>query len=209
VNPTIAAALISGVVGVVGVVSTAVTAWVGSRSEFRTQAMLIADERSRRIEDIRRTGCAEFLTAAYAFADQARKLADRMKAHADPEDVKEVHDAYVAAWESLRLVAAPVYIAGPSLLKEAAWSLMNALGELGGTYDEWYHDYERDPSVSARDTEKLHGKVTKVMVEKFIPQAQESGYPEEKPAISTAPTGRLGAARAVAGLWQRRKAVGD
>jgi hypothetical protein len=65
------------------------------------------------------------------------------------------------------------------------------------------------PSVPDWDPElgKLRRKAGKAR-DAFILQARQETYAEEKPTVSAAKTRRLGAVRAVAGLWQR-KAVGD
>lgn len=202
--------MISGGVGVVGVVGTAVTAWAGSRSQFRTQAMLAADGRARQIEDIRRTGCAEFLAAADTFADQARELAARMLRNAERGKIEEANDAYEAGWKLLKRVYAPVAIAGPECLGKAAQAYMAALADIARECDGWRDAYVPGPSVPDWEPElgKLRRKADKAR-DAFILQARQETYAEEKPTVSAAPTRRLGAVRAVAGLWQRRKAVGD
>jgi hypothetical protein len=175
---------IAAVVGLVGAVVGAGATLTANWLTARTQLMLASGNREQQRAEVRRGACAEYLTAADSFMDQARELVSRMESNTPAPELNTAHATYFAGWETLQRACSPVVIAGPAELGELAEAFKSQLGALGDECDSWYAAHK---SGAARSRATKFSSVQHAAYEAraaFISAAQKHAHADPGPEIA-------------------------
>lgn len=165
--------VLAGLAGTVAGAGATLTAnWITAR----TQLKLASGNREQHRAEVRRGACAEYLTAADSFMDQARELVSRMENGAPEPERDAAHAAYQAGWENLQRTCAPVVIAGPGELGKRAETLKSQLGALGDECDSWYAAHKKGPTRNRTSKFKSVQNAAYEARDAFISAAQEHAH---------------------------------
>jgi hypothetical protein len=231
VNPTIAAALISGGVGAVGVVGTAVTAWIGSRNSRKatgqavaagaanTRATLAAAREDRLWEKRCAVYEQELRELLYRQSKRYNDLRGYRWDEASEQQLKEFYNAYEPPgfFESRARMAAyasDVVLAASNTAGKAHGEVRAACLQL-----EELREQIRTAQLNGTPQSAPSGE-TMMNANRKINDAREAAETADdvvimiireelrsRPEAATEPPAALPAVRP--GFWQRRKAVDD